>query len=174
MAQAPEHISGWQRAALDSTIACAQAALEGAEDLLRLNLGAARVALEQHARVMRALLATTDPQELVRVRSRLAQEAVQQTASYAQEAHEILAATLAQLSQHAERQRAAFGGPAWRGEPEPAGANVTVAAVKSSLAASAAMIDNLDRATRQFAEISNAAMNTAALNGVRAGRDAHP
>jgi phasin family protein len=175
MALTPEHLSGWQKAAIDSTIACTQAALAGAEDLLRLNLQAARTALEQHAQVARALLGTTDPQALMQVRSRLAQQAMQETAAYAQEAHEILAATVAQLSQHAERQRAVFGdASAAATEPAPAGANVTVAAVKSSLAASAAMIDSLDRATRQFADLSNAAISAAVSEGIRPERGARP
>src|SRR6184192_3300707 len=77
MAQAPEQFSAWQRAAIDSTIACAQAALSGAEQLLRLNLVAARTALEQHAQAARELLATSDAQELMRLRSRLAQQTMQ-------------------------------------------------------------------------------------------------
>src|SRR4051812_24137212 len=85
MAQAPEHLSGWQRAAIDTSIACAQAALAGAEQLLRLNMEAARTALEQQAQVARALLGTADHAELMRIRSRLAQQTMQQVAAYAQD-----------------------------------------------------------------------------------------
>jgi phasin family protein len=84
MAQASEQLAGWQKAAIDTTIACTQAALAGAEQLLRLNLEAARTALEQHAQATRALLGTTDPDELMRLRSRLVQQTMHQAATYAQ------------------------------------------------------------------------------------------
>jgi len=45
---------------------------------------------------------------------------------------------------------------------------VAVAAVKSSLAASAAMMENLNRATRQFADLSEATIRAAAANMVKA------
>jgi phasin family protein len=168
MAQAPEHLSGWQKAAIDTTIACTQAALAGAEELLRLNLEAARTAIEQHAHAARALLAATDPGELMRVRARLAQQTMQQAATYAQEVYELVSGTQAQIARHTERQLTGFdedlvrrAGHAMDGAP---GTEVAVAAMKSSLAASAAMIDNLNRATRQFADLSEATIRAAAAN----------
>jgi phasin family protein len=172
MAQGPEQLAGWQKAAIDTSIACAQAALAGAEQLLQLNLDAARTALEQHAEATRALLGTTDPQELMRVRSRLAQQTMQQAASYAQDVYDLVSATHAEFAQHTERQLAGFNEDlvtraeqAVHGAP---GAEVTVAAVKSSLAASAAMMENLNRATKQFADLSEATLRAAATNMVKA------
>jgi phasin family protein len=168
MAQATEPLSAWQRAAIDTSIACAQAALAGSEQLLRLNLEAARTALEQHAQAARELLATGDPQELMRLRSRLAQQTMQQAAAYAQDVYELVSETQAQFAQHAERQFARFNDEllaraeqAGQGAP---GAEVAVAAVKSSLAASAAMMDNLNRATQQFADLSQATIRAATAN----------
>ena len=181
MAQAPEHLSGWRGAAIDTTIACTQTALAGAEALLQLNLEAARRALEHHAQATRALLGATDPGELMRVRARLVEQTMQQAAAYAQDVYELVSETRAQLAQQAERQLAGFGddlvrraGEAMDGAP---GAEVAVAAVKSTLAASAAMMDNLDRATRQFAGLSEAAAHAAVAELVRAGdpvRNARP
>ena len=169
MAQATEQLSVWQKAAIDATIGCAQAALTGAEQLLRLNLDAARAALEQHAEAARALLGTSDPQELMRLRSRLAQQTMQQAAAYAQSVYEVVSQTQAQLAQQAEQQFARFIDDALKraqqaGNP---GAEVTVAAVQSSLAASAAVMDNLNRATKQFADISEATIRAAAANMVK-------
>jgi phasin family protein len=172
MAQAPEQFSAWQRAAIDSTIACAQAALTGAEQLLRLNLVAARTALEQHAQAARELLATSDAQELMRLRSRLAQQTMQQAAAYAQDVYELVSETQAQLARQAEQQFERFSEdvlkPAQQAGQSAPGAEVAVAAVKSSLAASAAMMDNLNRATKQFADLSEATIRDAAANMVKA------
>jgi phasin family protein len=171
MSQAPEQLAGWQRAAIDTTIACAQSALAGAEELLRLNLEAARAALDQHAQAARALLGTSDPQDLIRLRTRLAQQSMQQAAAYAQDVYELVSATQAQLAQHVQRQLAGFGEDlverAEQGGRAAPGAEVAVAAVKSSLAASAAMMENLNRATRQFADLSEATIRAAAMNMAR-------
>jgi phasin family protein len=166
MAQAPEQLSGWQRAAIDTTIACAQTALAGAEQLLSLNLEAARTALEQHAEATRALLGATDAHELQRLRGRLAQQTMQQAAAYAREVYELVSETRTQLARHAERQMAGFGDDLLRrtaqAGPAAPGAEVAVAAVRSSLDASAAMVENLSRATRQFADVSEATIRAAA------------
>jgi phasin family protein len=175
MAQASEQLSGWQKAAIDTTIACAQAALAGAEQLLRLNLEAARTALEQQAQATRALLGTTDPDELMRLRSRLVQQTMQQTATYAQEVYELVSATQAQLAQHTERQLAGINDDlVARAQQSIPGAEVTVAAVKSSLAASAAVMENLNRATRQFADLSEATIRAAAMNIAKAAEPRSP
>src|SRR5262252_4646905 len=80
MAQIPEQLSAWQKVAIDSSIAYAQATLASAEQLLRLNLEAARASLEQQAQAARDLLSSEDPQELLKLRSRLAEASMQRTA----------------------------------------------------------------------------------------------
>jgi len=171
MVQVPEQLSAWQRAALDATIAYAQATLAGAEQLLRLNLEAARAALEQQAQAARDLLSAEDPQELLKLRSRLAQTSMQRTASYAQNIYELVSQTQAQLASLAQEQWSQANEKALQrakqaGRELP-GAEVAMAAVKSSLAASAAMVDNLDRATRQFADLSEASIRAATANMVK-------
>jgi nitrogen-specific signal transduction histidine kinase len=156
MVQAPEKLSGWQRAAIDTTIACAQTALAGAEQLLRLNIDAAA--------------------ELMRLRSRLAQQTMEQAAAYAQEVYELVRETQSQLAQHAERQLAGLNDDLARRSDEGAspGAEVAVAAVRSSIAASAAVMENLNRATQQFADLSQATIRAAATNLGRVGEPQAP
>jgi phasin family protein len=170
MAQIPEQLSLWQKAAIDASIAYAQTALTSAEQLLRLNLEAARTALEQQAQAARDLLTTNDPQELAQLRTRLAQNSMEKTASYAQGVYELVSQTQAQLAGLAEQQFARvneqFLKYAAPGSTAP-GSEVTAAAVQSSLAASAAMMENLNRATKQFADLSEATIRAAASNMVR-------
>jgi phasin family protein len=178
MAQIPEQLSAWQKVAIDATIAYAQATLASAEQLLRLNLEAARAALEQQAQAARDLLSSEDPQELLNLRSRLAEASMQRTASYAQDVYELVSQTQAQLARLAEQQWSHVNERALQresaGQQEVPGAEVAMAAVKSSLAASAAMMDNLDRATRQFADLSEASIRAVTANMVKRaqGRDA--
>jgi hypothetical protein len=96
---------------------------------------------------------------------------MQQTASYAQNVYELVSQTQAQFAGLAEQQLSRINEDLVKraehaGQSAP-GAEVAVAAVKSSLAASAAMMDNLSRATKQFADLSEATIRTATANMVK-------
>ena len=165
MANPQEHLAAWQKAALDSTLGYAQASIASAEQLLRLNLEAARSSLEQAGKNTRDLLAVDDPQQLVQLRTKIVQATLQQTASYTQNIYEVLSQTQALLTKLNEEQlsrlnkeAAASAEQLSKGTP---GAEVTSAAVKSTLAATSAMMENLSRAAKQFAELSEANIKTA-------------
>jgi len=165
MANPNEQLAAWQKAALESTLTYAQTSLAGAEQLLKLNLDAARNALEQAGKNTRELLSISDPQELLQLRSKIAQANMQQTASYAQNIYEIVSQTQALLTKLNEEQfsrlnqeAAAGAGQLSKGTP---GAEAASATVKSTLAATNAMMDNLNRATKQFAELSEASIKAA-------------
>ncbi|MEK7361159.1 MAG: phasin family protein, partial [Pseudomonadota bacterium] len=82
MANPQEQLAAWQKAALESTLTYAQASIAGAEQLLKLNLEAARNSLDQAGKNTRELFSISDPQELVQLRAKIAQANMQQTASY--------------------------------------------------------------------------------------------
>jgi len=165
MANPDEQLAAWQKAALESTLTYAQASISGAEQLLRLNLDAARHSLEQAGKNTRELLAISDPQELLQLRTKIAQANMQQSASYAQNIYEIVSQTQALLTKLGEEQysrlnQEASAGAEQLGKSVP-GADATVAAVKSTLAATNAMMDSLNRAAKQFAELSEANIKAA-------------
>jgi phasin family protein len=165
MVNPQEQLAAWQKAALESTLTYAQASIASAEQLLKINLEAARNSLEQAGKNTRDLLSISDPQELVQLRAKIAQANMQQTASYAQNIYEVVSQTQALLTKLREEQfsrlnqeTAAGAEQLSKGAP---GAEVASAAVKSTLAATNAMMDNLNRATKQFAELSEASIKAA-------------
>ena len=165
MANPQEQLAAWQKAALESTLSYAQARISSAEQMLKLNLEAARNSLEQAGKNTRDLLSISDPQELVQLRAKIAQANMQQSASYAQNIYEIVSQTQALLTKLGEEQysklnKEAAAGAEQLGKSAP-GAEVTAAAVKSTLAATNAMMDNLNRAAKQFAELSEANIKAA-------------
>lgn len=174
MANPNEQLAAWQKAALESTISYAKTSLAGAEQLLKLNLEAARNALEQAGKNTRDLLSVSDPQELSELRSKIAQANMQQTASYAQNIYEIVSQTQAQLTKLGEEQNSRLNKEAATGAEQLAkgapGAEVAAAAFKSSLAATNAMMDNLNRATKQFAELSEASIKAATAGMFKVGK----
>ena len=165
MANPSEQLAAWQKAALESTLSYAQASIASAEQLLKVNLEAARNSLEQAGKNTRELLSISDPQELVQLRSKIAQANMQQTATYAQNIYEIVSQTQALLTKLSEEQFSRLNNEVAAGAEKLSkgtpGADVASAAVKSSLAASNAMMENLNRATKQFAELSEASIKAA-------------
>jgi phasin family protein len=165
MANPNEQLAAWQKAALESTLAFAQTSIAGAEQLLKLNLDAARNALDQTGKNTGELLSITDPQQLVELRSKIAQANMQQAASYAQSIYEIVSHTQALLTKLGEEQHTRLTQQAAAGAEQLSkgapGAEVASAAVKSTLAATNAMMDNLNRATKQFADLSEANIKAA-------------
>ncbi len=174
MANPNEQLAAWQKAALESTLAFAQTSIAGAEQLLKLNLDAARNALEQAGKNTRELLSITDPQEMVELRSKIAQTNMQQTASYAQSIYEIVSQTQALLAKLGEEQHTRLNQQAAAGAEQftkgAPGAEVASAAVKSTLAATNAMMDNVNRATKQFADLSEASIKAATAGIFKSGK----
>ncbi len=173
MANPQEQLAAWQKAALESTLTYAQASIVSAEQLLKLNLEAARNSLEQAGKNARDLLSISDPQELAQLRVKIAQANMQQTASYAQNIYEVVSQSQALLTKLSEEQfsrlnqeTAAGAEQLTKGAP---GAEVASAAVKSTLAATNAMMDNLNRATKQFAELSEASIKAATAGMFNSG-----
>ena len=165
MANPQEQLAAWQKAALESTLTYAQASIASAEQLLNLNLEAARKSLEQAGKNTRELLSISDPQELVQLRAKIAQANMQQSASYAQNIYEIVSQSQALLTKLGEEQFSRLNKEASTGAEQltkgAPGAEVAAAAVKSTLAATNAMMDNLNRASKQFAELSEANIKAA-------------
>ena len=165
MANPNEQLAAWQKAALESTLTYAQASLSSAEQLLKLNLDVARNSLEQAGKNTRDLLAISDPQELAQLQTKFAQANMQQTASYAQNIYEIVSQTQSLLTKLNEEQFSRLNKEVVAGADKLAkstpGADVAANTVKSTLAATNAMMDNLNRATKQFAELSEASIKAA-------------
>ena len=173
MANPQEQLAAWQKAALESTLTYAQASIASAEQLLKLNLEAARKSIEQSGKNTRELLSISDPQELVQLRARIAQTNMQQTASYAQNIYEIVSQTQALLTKLGEEQYARLNQEATAGAKKltkgAPGTDIAAATVKSTLAATNSMMDNLNRAAKQFAELSEANIKAATAGMFKTG-----
>lgn len=171
MVSPTDTLAAWQKAALDATIACTQATLAGAEQLFKLNLETARMALDQQTQTARELLSISDPQQLVAMREKIAQRGMQQSAAYANSIYEIVSLTQAHLSKLAEDQFSRINQDIAKGAESlgvnAPGSEVATAALKSSMAASTALLDGLNRATKQFQEMSEASIKAATAGMVR-------
>jgi phasin family protein len=171
MTQPNEQLAAWNQAAYDAALNYARSSMTTAEQLLKLNLDAARAALEQNSKAARELLSASDPQAMMQARTKLAETSMQQAASYAQGVYELVSHSQAQLAKMFEDQVSRFSKDVVAGAEQfgkaGAGAAAPNAALHSTMAATNAMLENLNRATRQFAELSEATMKAATQAMVR-------
>ena len=171
MTNPTEQLAAWNQAAYDAAMNYARASLTSAEQLLRLNLDTARATLDQASRASRDLMSVNDPQQFLQARTKLAQDNMQQAAAYAQSVYAIVSQAQREMSKLFEDQvsrvsKDVAAGPDSLGKGGP-GADLQSAALKSTLAASSAMMESLNQATRQFAELSEATMKAAAAQMVK-------
>jgi hypothetical protein len=112
-------------------------------------------------------MSVNDPQQFLSLRTKLAQDNMQQAATYAQSVYAIVSQTQAQLAKLFEEQISRVStGAETLGKGMP-GDEMQSAALKSTLAATSAMMDSLNQATRQFAELSESTMKAAAAQMVK-------
>jgi phasin family protein len=171
MTDPKESLATWNHAAYDAALGYARAGLESAEQLLRLNLETARTTLEAQSRVTRELLEVRDPQAMMASRAKLAETSLQQAAAYASSVYEIVSQMQGQLTEAFDDQLAKLnsvvaGGAEALGRTGPGG-DVTSTALKSTIAATNAMVQSLTQAQRQFASLSEASLRAVTQQMVR-------
>lgn len=167
-----EQLAAWNQAAYDAALTYARTSMTSAEQLLKLNLDAARAALEQNSAAARELLSAADPQSMMQARTKLAETSMQQAASYAQGVYALVSQTQAQIAKMFEEQMTRLGKDMAVGAEQlgkTTGGAAPNAALQSTMAATNAMLENLNRATRQFAELSEATMKAATQAMVKKG-----
>jgi hypothetical protein len=116
-------------------------------------------------------MSVSDPQQFVQARTKLAQDNMQQAAAYAQSVYAIVSQAQREMSKLFEDQISRVSKDMTAGAENPGkgapGGELQSAALKSTLAASSAMMESLNQATRQFAELSESTMKAAAAQMVK-------
>jgi phasin family protein len=162
-------------AAVLSAARLSKLSLDSAERLLALQMGFAKTALGDATRTARAASATQDPQQLLALRTKAAETAMSQWLEYARGLYEVASDAQSELSKLAEErladlQRSVTDTVDQAAKNAPAGSDVAVAAMKSSLAAATAAFDSFTKAARHAASFTDAgvkAATTAAPKGRR-------
>jgi phasin family protein len=162
----------------DNAVKLASLSLEKAERLTKLNLQAAKVALEQGVYSANAVAGVTDVQEFFTLRAKLAEAGVQNALGYSRGIYEIASEAQADFSALAEEAWASYtkGVAAWvekATKNAPAGSDVAVTALKSSMAATTAAFDQMSKATKQVVSFADASVRAATANAASATKATH-
>jgi len=169
----PEQFASANKATVDSLLSVANAALASAERIAALNLNTARSVLEDSVSNTKALLGAKDVQEALSIQASLAQPNVEKAVAYSRSVYEITAQAQEELSKNIESQFSGFQKQVAdlldkAAKSAPAGSDVAVAAVKSAIAAANSAFDNLNKAAKQVAEITEANVAAATNATVKA------
>ena len=174
-----EQFAEINKAGYDNAVKLAALSLEKAEKLTKLNLQAAKSALEQGVYSANAVASIKDVQELVALRTKLTESTVQNALGYSRGVYDIASEAQADFSALAEEAWAAYtkGVAAWvekATKNAPAGSDVAVTALKSTVAATTAAFDQLSKATKQVVSFADASVRAATANAAGTAKPATP
>lgn len=144
--------------------------LESAERVLALQLSYAKATLGDATRAARAATGTQDVQQLFALRTQAAEAALTQLMGYSRGLYEVASETQAEVARIAEERLAELQRTVAESVEEaarnaPAGSDVAIAAMKSSLAAATTAFDTLNKAARHAASFADAGVKAAAPKG---------
>ena len=175
-----EQIAELSKTNVASAIKLASMSIDKAEKLVTLNLNAAKLALAQGVEGAQAAASVKDVQELFSLRSKIAELGVQSALGYSRTLYELSSEAQSEFSALAEEAWSAYtkGVASWvekASASAPAGSDVAFNAFRSTIAASTAAFDQLQRATKQVVNLADASVRAAAAtttNGTSKGRKA--
>src|ERR1700687_789724 len=173
MYKANEPFAGINKTGYDNAVKLASMSLDKAERLTKLNLQAAKVALEQGVYTANAVAGIKDVQGFVSVRAKLTEAGGQNALGYSRGVYAIASEAQADFSALAEEAWAAYtkGVAAWvekAAKNAPAGSDMAVTALKSTVAATTAAFDQFNKATKQVVSFADASVRAAAANAANA------
>ena len=151
---------------IDNALRIAKTTMESSERLIKLQLEAAKQAIEENAKNAKALSEVQDLQEVMALRAKLAGSGVEHALSYSRKVYEVAAQAQAELAELFEEGLSAYTenlvnvvekttGSA------PAGSDLAIAALKSTVAATQAVVDSMSKAARQVANAAGAGVKAA-------------
>lgn len=161
----PEQIAAANKANLDALVGFAQQAFKGIEQLVELNMAAARATLDDASDKAKAALSAKDPQELMSLQASMLQPAQEKAVAYGKQVADIAAATQAEVTKLAEAQvaqaQAQFQSLVEAAAKNaPAGSESFVSAMKNVMANASGAIDAVQKAAKQAASVAEANFKT--------------
>jgi phasin family protein len=177
MYQTPEQLVAFNKANLETALRFAGVALDGTERLIELQLKTARSALTEGIQNARAISSVRDFDQLAALKDTVVQPSFEKATAYAKEVYDVANATQADLSKLVEEQIAEFNKQVISAldqlvKSAPAGSEVGIAAMKSTLAAVNTGFDNLTKVAKQFGEVTQNNIEVVANQTIEAAKKA--
>jgi len=154
------------RSTVDTAARLTRISLDSAERALAIQLEYAKGAVMQATLTARAFSQVQDVEQLLTVRTRVAENAVENMMGYSRSLYEVASAAQGELSKLAEErmsnyQKAVVEAVDQASKVAPGAGDVAVAAMKSTMAATTAAFDTFNKAARQVASYADAGVTAA-------------
>jgi phasin family protein len=180
MYQAPENLVDLNKANIETAMKFAGIALQGAERMMELQLKAAKAAFADSVEGAKALASVKDLQQFAALNDKVAQPSIEKATAYARSVYDVAAATQAEFNKIIEEQIAEFNKQTVAAldkmvKTAPAGSELGIATLKSSIAAVNSAYDNLSKVAKQFTEVTQSNMDAVAkqaASGVKKAKKA--
>ena len=148
-------------ATVDAAARLTRISIDSAERAIAIQLEYAKGALKQATLTAAAVSQVKDVPQLIALRTRIAENAVENLMGYSRSLYEVASEAQAEFSKLAEERMASYQQAVVEAvdqatKASPAGSDVAVAAMKSSMAATTAAFDTFNKAARQVASYADA------------------
>jgi len=158
--------SEMSRTGFDTAARLTRISVDNAERVISLQLQYAKGTIEQASATAKAATGAKDVQQLLDVRTRSAENAVEWLMNYSRSFYEVASEAQSELSKLAEERMTAFQQAVTESveqaaKSSPAGGDAAIAAIKSSLAASTAAFDTFTKAAKNVATYTDAGIRGA-------------
>ncbi len=166
MPQTANPFSDVGTATAETAARLARISMDSAERAFTVQLEYAKGALEQAALNAKALSGAKDLQELLTLRSKIAENSVENWMGYSRSLYEVASEAQTEIARLAEErmtrlQQTVSESVDQAARSVPAGGDVAAAAIKSSLAATTAAFDSFTKAARHAASFADAGIGAA-------------
>ncbi len=164
---APDQFADVHKSTIDAALKFAKVSFDAAERLIGLQLAVGRDALAESAKNATLLTEVRDAQDLTTLRGKFAEASTDKWTDYSKAVYEVAQQTQAQWSNLFEAQVSEINKNVSVAldkvaKTSPAGADVAIAAIKSSITAASAAFDSMTKAAKQVATMTDANVKAAA------------
>ncbi len=163
---APDQFAEVNKSSIDAVLQFAKVSFDATERLMGLQLAVGRDVLNEGAKNAKVLAEIRDVQDLTALRGKFAEAGTEKWTDYSKAVYEVAQHTQAQWSNLFEshvsevnKNLAAALDKAVKAAP--AGADVAIAAIKSTMGATTAAIDSMTKAAKQVASYTDANVKAA-------------
>src|SRR5487761_1946631 len=163
MYNTPEQVTEFNKSAVNAALQLTKIILDTTERFVGLQLEASKTSFAEASETLRALTESRDPQHLLDLRAKMTEKGVEKATAYSRSLYDVAAHAQAQVSALLEGQAADWNQSVASNidkavKAAPAGADVAIAAVKSTVAATTAAFDGVTKTAKQMASFADASV----------------
>jgi phasin family protein len=163
---APEQFAEVNKSTIEAGLKFAKVSFDAAERLMGLQLAVGRDVLNEGAKNAKVLAEVRDVQDFTLLRGKFAEAGTEKWTDYSKAVYEVAQHTQAQWSNLFEAQVTEMNKNVAAAldkavKSAPAGADVAIAAIKSTMGATSAAFDSMTKAAKQVASYADANVKAA-------------